>query len=193
MFQSPLSCGPIESRAIHLVQSGDFGNKGIPWVRIRQKTADTEKDLGDGECGAPLVLENVQTDPALCVDVRVIDLGNELDPRSLEGIVCGELNVKKEDTSCVWAPVGSYDGGSPNVEVVLVYGRCGAVTGGILLKFLQITGNTTMRHKNMFCVAGRSVFVLGFRFGMRVGLHHLAQTAFDTREPREEGMLGAEF
>ena len=42
-------------------------------VAIGEKGADREQDLGDGECGTPLVPKDVQADDPLTVDVAVVD------------------------------------------------------------------------------------------------------------------------
>lgn len=46
---------------------------GLTWVTVCEQGADGQQHLGDGEGGAPVVLQDVQTDHALTVDVAVID------------------------------------------------------------------------------------------------------------------------
>jgi hypothetical protein len=58
--------------------------------------------LRDGECGAPLVPQDVQTNAAVRVDVGVVDAGSEVDLGRLEGVVCGEMDCEEEDTARVW-------------------------------------------------------------------------------------------
>jgi hypothetical protein len=48
---------------------------------------------------APLVSQNVQTDTAVGVDIRVVDSGSEVDLRWLEGVVCGKVDGQEEDTA----------------------------------------------------------------------------------------------
>lgn len=46
---------------------------GLTWVTVCEQGADGQQHLGDGEGGAPVVLQDVQADHALTVDVAVID------------------------------------------------------------------------------------------------------------------------
>jgi len=43
----------------------DIPDKRVRGIAVRQQRDDGEKDLGDGERRAPVVLENVQTDGSL--------------------------------------------------------------------------------------------------------------------------------
>lgn len=56
----------------------------------------------DGQSGAPLVSQDIQTDAAVRVDVGVIDASGEVDLRRLEGVIGGEVDGKEEDTARVW-------------------------------------------------------------------------------------------
>ena len=69
------------------VLRGDAADQRVAGVAVRKQGADGEQHLGDGECRAPLVLQNVEADDALGVDVAVIDPGAELHFGRLEGIV----------------------------------------------------------------------------------------------------------
>ena len=46
-------------------------------VAVGQQRADGQEDLGDGEGGTPVVLQDVQADHPLAVDVAVVDPGPE--------------------------------------------------------------------------------------------------------------------
>ena len=46
-------------------------------VAVSEQGADGQQDLGDGEGGTPVVLQDVQTDHPLTVDVAVVDPGAE--------------------------------------------------------------------------------------------------------------------
>lgn len=61
-----------------------------------------ELTLGDCESRAPLVPQDVQTDAAVRVDVRMVDTGGEVDLWGLEGVVGREVNVEEENASGVW-------------------------------------------------------------------------------------------
>ena len=56
--------------------------------------------LRDGEGGGPLGAEDVQADGAVAVDVGMVDTGGERELGRLEGVVCGEVDVQEENTSC---------------------------------------------------------------------------------------------
>jgi len=45
----------------------------LTWVTVCEQGADGQQHLGDGEGGAPVVLQDVQTDHPLTVDVAVVD------------------------------------------------------------------------------------------------------------------------
>ena len=49
----------------------------ITGVAVGEQRADGQQDLGDGEGGTPVVLQDVQTDHPLAVDVAVVDPGAE--------------------------------------------------------------------------------------------------------------------
>ena len=68
-------------------------DEGIIRVGVGQKRTDREKDLGNGQCRTPLVLQNVKTDSSVGVDVAVVDPGGKMDLGWLERIVSWEVNV----------------------------------------------------------------------------------------------------
>jgi hypothetical protein len=57
--------------------------------------------LTDGEGRTPLVTQNVKTDAAIRVDVGVVDASCEVHLGRLEGVICGEMDGEKEDTTRV--------------------------------------------------------------------------------------------
>lgn len=56
---------------------GNTADERVCRVAVGEEGADAEEDLGDGEGGAPVVLQDVQADDALGVDVAVVDTGLE--------------------------------------------------------------------------------------------------------------------
>lgn len=58
---------------IGLEKLSDIGNQGVVGVGIGEKGTDRQQDLTDGQRWAPLVLEDVQTDPTVRVDVAVVN------------------------------------------------------------------------------------------------------------------------
>ena len=100
-------------RAVRLVNVGDLGHQRIIGVGVGEQRADGEKDLGDGERGRPLVLEDVEADGAVAVDVSMVNFSREGDLGGLEGVVGRELNVQEEHTLVVGRVLGAHDGGRP--------------------------------------------------------------------------------
>lgn len=62
-----------ESRLTHKPHNTHHADVDLTWVTVCEQGADGQQHLGDGEGGAPVVLQDVQTDHALTVDVAVID------------------------------------------------------------------------------------------------------------------------
>jgi hypothetical protein len=54
-------------------------HQGIIGIRVRQKRANTEQYLANGQCRTPLVLENVETNAAIRINVAVVDACGEMD------------------------------------------------------------------------------------------------------------------
>ena len=75
------------------VLGGDAADQGVTGVAIREQGTDRKKNLGDGECWAPLVLKDVETDDPLRVDIAMVDPGAELDLGGFEGVLRGEVDV----------------------------------------------------------------------------------------------------
>lgn len=121
-FSNSVLAGPfagcsLVTWAVGLVDVRDFGNKGIIRVGVCEHRTDGEQHwnmldikrryrlrlgvltLRDGECGAPLVPQDVQTNAAVRVDVGVVDAGSEVDLGRLEGVVGREVNGQEEDTA----------------------------------------------------------------------------------------------
>ena len=68
---------------VGLEQLRNIGHQRIIRVGVGKEGADTEKYLGDGQCRAPLILENIQTNTSIGVDVAVINACGEMDFRGL--------------------------------------------------------------------------------------------------------------
>lgn len=79
----------------------NVGHERIVRVGVCEHGADGQQHLGDGECGRPVLLENIQTDGSVGVDVGVVDSGSEGHLWWLEGVVSGEVDRQKENTSGV--------------------------------------------------------------------------------------------
>ena len=106
LISSCVALGPVARvlivlRHIALEEGRDVGHKRVVGVRIRQQRTDRKEHLRDGQGGRPLVLEDVQTDRAVGVDVRVVDFRRELHLRGLEGVVLRELDVQEKNPALV--------------------------------------------------------------------------------------------
>lgn len=121
---------------VGLQKLSDVGDEGIVGVGVGEEGADAEQDLGDGEGGTPLVLEDVEADAAVRVDVAVVNAGGEVDLGRLEGVVGGEVDVEEEDAAGVGGVVGAHDGGLP-VEHVVSDGSGAAVGRRVLAEVDQ--------------------------------------------------------
>jgi len=128
---APFSGSSFISRFIGLVDMGDFGNKWIIGVGVSQQRADGQQNLGDGQGGTPLILQDIQADASVGIYVGVIDSGDEVDLGGLERIVGGEMNVQEEDTSGIRTVIRSHDGGLPMELVLLVLRASRAVCGWV--------------------------------------------------------------
>lgn len=102
-------------------------------IGVSQQRRDREQHTRDGECGAPLVLEDVQADGAVPVDVGVEHAGGEADLGGLEGVVGREVDGEEEETAGVGRAIGTDDGGGP-LEKVGTDGTSAAVGGRVLFK-----------------------------------------------------------
>ena len=79
----------------------NVGHQRIIRVGIRQHRANRQQHLGDRQRGAPLVPQDIQTDRAVRVDVRVVDLRREDDLGRLERVVRRERDGEEEHAPCV--------------------------------------------------------------------------------------------
>lgn len=77
--------------AIVQILIGDAGHQGVSRVAVGQHGADGQQHLGDGQRGAPVLLEDVQADGALAVDVAVVDarLEHHLGTDTVKGKLAG--------------------------------------------------------------------------------------------------------
>ena len=75
------------------------------WARLElclsRASPNGVRTFRNGQCWAPLVPQNIQTDRSIRIDIRVINLRRKRDFRGLEGIIGGEGNGEEEDTAGV--------------------------------------------------------------------------------------------
>ena len=85
-------------------------------------TGRSAGDLCHGEGGRPLGAKDVQADRAVAVDVRMVDTRGKCELRWLEGVVCGEVDIKEEDASLERRLRRAKDGGlKRQVDIVSKY------------------------------------------------------------------------
>jgi hypothetical protein len=64
--------------AIRFEELGNIRDQWIIWVWVGEEGADAQQDLANGQCGTPLVLENIETDSSVRVNVAVVNAGGKV-------------------------------------------------------------------------------------------------------------------
>ena len=98
---------------------GDIRHQWIIWICVCEKRQNAEEHLRNCESRTPLILQNIKTDAARCVDIRMIDLRFEGDNGWFEGIIAWKADGQVEDAACEGGIWRSEDHGGPGEEVVL--------------------------------------------------------------------------
>merc|ERR1719272_313330 len=122
---------------ISQIQLSNLGHKRIVWIAINHQRREGEQHLRDGQCRAPLVFQDVQTDSAIRIDVAVIDLCCEMELRWLEGVVRRKIDVQKEATTLIWRIRRTHDRGLP-IEHVIANRSCGTIRWRVVSKVLEL-------------------------------------------------------
>lgn len=86
---------------VRLPHLGDVVRQRVVRIGAAQKRLDGEEHRADLQRGTPLVFQNIQTDSAQFVDVRVVDLGEEADAGGIQGIVFREEQFQLEQAALV--------------------------------------------------------------------------------------------
>ena len=110
--------------AVLSVLGGDRADQGVGGVAVAEQGADGEQDLRDGQCWRPLVFQNVKTDTTVRVDIAVVNPRCEVHFGRLEWIVCREVDVQEEDTSCVRRILWSHNGCLPRENIFRINWTC---------------------------------------------------------------------
>ena len=149
VFSSPFSgCGLI-FWLVSLVDMGNLWDQRIIWIGVSQQGADGKKNLGDGECWWPLLLQDVQTDWTIGVDVWMVDPGCEVDLCGLEWVIGREMDIQEIDTSRIWRIFWTHNGSLPVILILLVNWTSRAVGGWIFSKINEFLLNSLdSRHLN---------------------------------------------
>ena len=158
MLLGPFTSNGLITGFVGFVDVGNLGDKGVIGVGVAQQRTNGKEEFGDGQSGAPFVLQNIQTDATVGVNVGVVDLCGEVDLRGFEGVVRGEVDVQEEDTSLEWALLGAHDCGGP-VKKVIPSGSSRARHRRVLLEVLQFFVDPSqglLSHvvKRVVCVGG---------------------------------------
>lgn len=106
-------------------QSPDGVRSGNSLVRLPQKTLQTQQHALHIVNSTPLVLQDVETDAAAEVDVRVIDGRLEEDGGRRVGVVGRECEGELEGEAGVGCLRGADNGGGPVHEVAVGVGEGG--------------------------------------------------------------------
>lgn len=111
-------------------------HKRVIGIGVGEKRTNGKQDLADGQCGTPLILQDVKADASVRIDVAVVNPGGKVHFRWLEGIVRWKMNVKEEYTACIGGFIRSHNSSLP-VEHVVADWACRAVGWGVLSQVHQ--------------------------------------------------------
>ena len=78
VLASPFPGGRVVSLAVGLIHMRDIRHKRVIRVGICEQRRDRQQHLGNRQRGAPLVSEDVKANVPLGVDIRVVDLREEV-------------------------------------------------------------------------------------------------------------------
>jgi len=145
MCSCPLRRGPIEGPSVVFELLSDLRDEGVVGVGVRKKGANREQHLSNSKGGRPLILEDVQADAAVGVDVWVVDLRCELEPRGLEGVVLREVDPQLKHAPCVGRFSRANNGGLPPIQVICSRSRR-YVGDLVLLQIFEFLLNPAQRH-----------------------------------------------
>lgn len=118
IFGGPFSGRAVMSLPVRLEELRDIGHQRVIGIGVGQEAANAQQDFGNGESGRPLVLQNVQADPAVRVDVAVVNASRKVDLGRLERVISRKVNVQKEDSTGIRRFVRSHNGRLPVEHVV---------------------------------------------------------------------------
>ena len=88
----PLPSSILISPAILSVLFGNIGHQGVIRVGFRQHGQNGQERLGNSKRRRPSRLQNINTDEAVCIDIRVINLRGEHNPWGFERIIYRKVN-----------------------------------------------------------------------------------------------------
>lgn len=134
----PFPCLFLVRLAIALVEIRDFRRQRVVRIGVREETQNTQERLGNRECRAPPVFQNIKADATSCVDIRMVDFGAERHNRRLERIVTRKRDGQLEHTPLKWRIRGTEDHGLPTKEILFVDRAGCTIRRRILLNLLEL-------------------------------------------------------
>lgn len=79
-------------------------NASDQWIRrvaISKQRANREQHFGDGQCGTPVIFEDIQANDALAVNVAVVDARAKGHLWGLERILGRKMDIKEKYASFI--------------------------------------------------------------------------------------------
>lgn len=110
---------------ILLQQIRNFRHEGVRWVRISEQGGDREQHLRDGQCGGPLILQDVQANASIAGYVAVVYFRSEVATRRLEGVIGRKQDVEKKDAALIRRIFRPHDRRLPLEHVAALIARPG--------------------------------------------------------------------
>jgi len=145
VFFGPFLSSRFEFDSVDFVQLSDLRHKRVIRIGIGKQRRNRKKNLWDGESGWPLILQDVETDRAVGVDVRMVDFGNEIALRRSEGVVGREMDVEEENAASIGTVFGTHDCGLP-VELVILDWSGWAVSRRVFLEVSEFFCDSFVSH-----------------------------------------------
>ncbi len=69
-----------------------------------------------------MIFQNIKTYASVTIDVGMVNSGREIGLWWFEGVICGEMDGKEEDTARVWTFTGSHDRRLPVLNLEFMSG-----------------------------------------------------------------------
>lgn len=93
-------------------------------IWFSEQALQAEKNGLDIVCSSPFILQDIQTDSATEINVRMVDGGFKQDRRWSVWVIRWEGEGEFEDELCVWSVVRSVNGGGPGENIAVGRGEC---------------------------------------------------------------------
>lgn len=98
IFLCGISLGPLPGYSVVFCSVSQIlscyaSHQRIRWIAVCKKRTNGEKNFGDRQCWAPVILQNIETDHSLAVDIAMIDSRSERHLGWLEGVVGWKCDI----------------------------------------------------------------------------------------------------